>query len=360
MKKVFIFGYYGFKNIGDEAILHSIAKVLREDGDDVEIKALSYNVRYTEKYHDIMGVSRNSLKDILNSIRKSDIVISGGGTLLQDKTSSRSLYYYLALIIISKLLGKKVVFFCNGFGPIKNWINRIITRQVIKHVDKMIIRDPMSSRKLIDLGIKENKVLTTTDATLILDGSDDKRVDELLSAEKIPKDMKLIGISVRPWNLDEKFYEEMACFCDYAYDRGYYPVFVPMQYVNDNEISQKIRDKMKKESTILDKEYSPSEMLGMIKRMDILVGMRLHALIFACNMKVPVIGIEYDPKIDGFLKMVNQANVGDVKEIDRINLCLAFDELTSNYDSVKEKLSENMDILKDKAMVNGIELRRML
>ena len=360
MKKVFIFGYYGFKNIGDEAILQSIVKLLKDSGEDVDIRALSYNVKHTKKYHNIDGVSRNSLKDILNSIRKADLVVSGGGTLLQDKTSSRSLYYYLGLIMVSKFLGKKVMFFCNGFGPIKNKINRIMTKVIIKHVDYMLIRDKLSAEKLLNLGIKEDKILPTTDATLILDEVRDDVVDRIIEEEKIPKDKKLIGISVRPWNLDDRFYSEIAGFCDYVYDRGYYPVFIPMQQEKDQNVSFKVTERMNRDAVILQGEYTPSELLGIIKRLDLLVGMRLHALIFACSMNTPVIGIEYDPKIKGFLDMVNQTNIGDVKTIEKINLCLAFDELILNYDEIKQKLTFDMDNIREEAEINGIELIKML
>ena len=36
--------------------------------------------------------------------------------------------------------------------------------------------------------------------------------------------------------------------------------------------------------------------------MDLMIGIRLHALIFAGVMGTPMIGISYDPKIDRFLK----------------------------------------------------------
>ena len=39
--------------------------------------------------------------------------------------------------------------------------------------------------------------------------------------------------------------------------------------------------------------------------MDVNVGVRLHSLVFSAVGNVPTIGISYDPKIDGFLELIN-------------------------------------------------------
>lgn len=42
--------------------------------------------------------------------------------------------------------------------------------------------------------------------------------------------------------------------------------------------------------------------MSLIGNLDLLIGIRLHALIFAALMHVPFIGISYDPKIDSFCR----------------------------------------------------------
>jgi polysaccharide pyruvyl transferase WcaK-like protein len=64
-------------------------------------------------------------------------------------------------------------------------------------------------------------------------------------------------------------------------------------------------------------------MLAEVQACDLLIGMRLHSLIYAASQKVPMIGISYDPKIDQFLQRLemkpaaatNQFNSQDVAAI---------------------------------------------
>lgn len=359
MKSVFIFGYYGFKNLGDEAILSSIVKMIKEKDSTIEIFALSYNVKYTESTHKINGVSRNSITDIIKAIRDSDLVISGGGTLLQDTTSTRSLVYYLAIISVAKLFKKPVLFFCNGFGPIKNKFNKFMTRKVTNKVDKIVLRDPESKKIMESNGITKSKEVTI-DAAFSLEGITATRAKELLANENIPTNKPLIGISVRPWNVGEDFIETMAKFADYIYERGSNVVFVPMQATKDENTSNEIMKRMNNDCFILKGQYTPQEILGIIGTLDILVAMRLHALIFAAIKKVPMIGLEYDPKVDSFLKMVQQKNGGKVETLDFLNLCIEFDSLYQERLKASKRLHDIVENLKEISKHNNDILSKML
>ncbi|SHJ61959.1 polysaccharide pyruvyl transferase CsaB [Paramaledivibacter caminithermalis] len=359
MKNVFIFGYYGFKNLGDEAILSSIVKMIKEKHSGLEISALSYNVKYTKSTHKINGVSRNSIKDIFNAIRKSDLVISGGGSLLQDATSSRSLIYYLAIISIAKLLKKPVLFFCNGFGPIKKSLNKYLASKVINKVDKIVLRDLQSKKLMEEIGITK-PIEVTTDATFCLNSVNEKRVKEIIKNENIPHDKPLVGVSVRPWKIGQNFINTMAKFGDYVISQGLNVVFIPMQASKDEEISKRIINHMDNRAYILKNEYTPEEMLGIIGVLDILVAMRLHALIFAAIKEIPMIGLEYDPKVQSFLDIVDQKNGGKVETLDFLNLCIEFDNILKDRYNESQKLHDRVEKLKKNSKINYDILGKML
>ena len=359
MKKVFIFGYYGFQNIGDEAILSAIVSTLRKEKKDIHISALSYNAQYTEKLHDIHAVSRNSLRGIIQAIRESDLVISGGGSLLQDVTSSRSLIYYLSIIYLAKKMGKKVMFYGNGFGPITKHWNRYLLQPILRQVDRITLRDYDSMETFEAIGLNKS-VEVTADATFVLEPEEHERVQHILEAENIPMDKPLVGISVRPWKHADSIVKVLASVSDYIIDRNMNVVFLPMQFTKDISMSQQICDRMKNKAYVLQQEVNPKEMIGVIGKMDFLIGMRLHALIFAARMGVPMIGIEYDPKIKGFLDVVRQTNIGKVEELDTIKLCSEFDRLWNERQKDQQMLQETAEYLKKKAAINGEIAVRLL
>ena len=98
MYNILISGYYGFNNIGDESILRTVIDNLREKLPDVEITVLSQSPAQTAEKYGVKAARRMNLWDILRSVRRCDMLLSGGGSLLQDATSSRSI---LLLIILS-------------------------------------------------------------------------------------------------------------------------------------------------------------------------------------------------------------------------------------------------------------------
>jgi len=359
MKKVFIFGYYGFKNLGDEAILTSIIKTIKENDSSIKISALTYNGKYTSKIHGITGVSRNHLGEVVRAIKAADLVISGGGSLLQDITSSRSLLYYLFLIVTAKLMKKPVLFYSNGFGPIRSKMNQLITKKVVNMVDKIIVRDEDSKKAMEAIGIT-NSIEVTTDATFILEGVGIDKAEQLLINENIPVNKPIVGISVRPWYVKDSFIETMARFADYLADKGLAVLFIPMQSPKDLEISNKIIKQMKKEAYVLKDDYSPEELMGIIGKTEALVGMRLHALIFAGIMGVPMLGLEYDPKIPAFLHGVHQRNMGKVEKLDHLSLCIEFDKLWAERGHQAQQLINTVQNFKLRALRNKEVLKKML
>ena len=47
-------------------------------------------------------------------------------------------------------------------------------------------------------------------------------------------------------------------------------------------------------------------MLSLIAGLDLLLAMRLHALVFAAVCGVPFVGMPYDPKVNAFLRLMGE------------------------------------------------------
>ena len=82
-------------------------------------------------------------------------------------------------------------------------------------------------------------------------------------------------------------------------------VLIPFHYEEDGEVCRHIATQLPDDTAVcLNEKYLSEDMLSIIGNMDLLVGVRLHSLIYAAIMGVPLIGISYDPKCTAFLNSV--------------------------------------------------------
>ena len=85
-------GYYGFYNVGDEAILQSIIESLSKENPDIELVVLSNDSKYTKEMYGVESVDRWDIKAVYHAIKNSDGVISGGGAFFKIRQVRRVFY----------------------------------------------------------------------------------------------------------------------------------------------------------------------------------------------------------------------------------------------------------------------------
>ena len=92
-------------------------------------------------------------------------------------------------------------------------------------------------------------------------------------------------------------------------------IFIPMQYPADAEAASDVAARMKEPATVLKEAYNTVEFMALMGCMDVVIANRLHALIFASIMQVPVTAISYDPKIDGFISLIGDTLCGTMETV---------------------------------------------
>ncbi len=353
---IIISGYYGFNNVGDDAMLQAIINNLRNCRQDLKILVLSKNVSEASKTFNVDAINRVDVFSIYWALRKARLFIYGGGNIIQDNTSSRSLMYYLGTIWLAKKLGLKVMFYGNGIGPVKRRINQWLTKKIVNRVDVITLREEMSLQELIKLEINRPKIYITSDSALTLDHAGNCNVDEIFESEGIPLNGSYAGFSIRKQEGWENYVDVIARTADYVYETyGLKPVFIPMQNPEDSNIMQLIVSRMKHRGYLLKKCYNVAETFAIINKMKILIGMRLHSLIFAATLGVPIIGLVYQPKVEAFLHCVRQekASAGYAANLDFENLKALVDRTWKHRDELSRELREAAADLKIKALKNA-------
>lgn len=328
MSKIVISGYYGFANAGDEAMLTAIIKSLRQADKNVQLTVISGNPHITAAKHGVRSVHRFSLFSIISEIKSCDLLLSGGGSLLQDVTSQKSLLYYLTVLTCGWLLGKKVMLFAQGIGPIRSTFLRRLTRFVCSRADLITVRDIDSLAEIEKIGIDKSKAALTADAVLTLPQPDRNCGRKILKRFSVPEDRPLLAVSVRKWGRDEGYLREIADAArKIALDRNAFVLILPLQYSVDTGVCTRLQQYLVGvPSAVINYPCDTEEFLSIIGGCFLLMGMRLHALIFASVMQVPFVALSYDPKIDGFVKEVEGANAGKVEALTGAAVLKAADE----------------------------------
>lgn len=302
-------GYYGFDNVGDEAILFSIINALKSLQENIDITVLSNNPSATEKTYGVKAVNRFKMKEVKQALQASDGLISGGGSLMQDQTSMKSIPYYAGIIKMAKWLKKPVFVYAQGMGPIHHPLSKFIVRNTFNKVDCITVRDEASQSLLAEIGVKR-QVSVVPDPVMGLSGS---AFHSQWLANNSLEPHAYIAVSVRNWPSPVDFKQKIAHSLDQLVRQGERIVFLPMHGEHDANTSKEVAALMQETSCIAPADLSIEEKIAVIGQSNLLIGMRLHSLIFSAIHCTPFIAISYDPKIDAFAGIVKQPIIGHVE-----------------------------------------------
>lgn len=352
-KTLVLSGYYGYRNSGDEAVLQSILSALEHEGQAAGMKitpvVLSIDPEWTSRTYGVKSVHRMKLAEVRNAIKNSDGLISGGGSLLQDATGLGSIPYYLGVIKIAQWLGKPTFIYAQGVGPVRRKLFRPFIASVFRRCEYISVRDPESAELVRSMGIRKGDVQVVPDPVMGIvlpeketdpagaaDLQNGLDVESLAGLEPNPHaegggfsnapdsgELPVVGVSVRLWNSERtelaKLAEGLASLSRRV------PVhirFLPFHFPGDDEASRFVMERLGNVAehgstvSIAAETEHPYEMLREVSRCRLLVGMRLHSLIYAASQEVPLLGVSYDPKIDHFMGRLGSVPVGTTEELD--------------------------------------------
>ena len=316
-------GAYGRGNAGDDAILEAIVTELRQADPDLPIWVLSRSPEDTRRTYRVNSIYTFAFPKFLWRMRKTRLYINGGGSLMQDVTSHRSLWFYLFTISWAKRLGNQVMMYGCGIGPIHSPSNRRRASRVLqKSVDAITLRDTHSKEELADMGVTRPEIILSADPTVILPAAPAPVVDGLLESQGIDPNGRYIGFALRPWPGYEEKAPVFAAAADYAYEKyGLTPIFLPIERRLDVDAAKLAAQYMKAPHHVLSCTGSSDHTIGLFARMQAVVSMRLHALVFAAGQGVPLVGVVYDQKISSFLSYIGQDLYTDLDQVTEASLC---------------------------------------
>ncbi len=303
-------GAYGRGNAGDEAILKAIVTELRSLDPDLPICVMTRRPLQTRKLHRTEAVYLFDFLSYRKKMAGCKLYINGGGSLIQDVTSRRSLWFYLSTLKTARKLGCKVMMYGCGIGPVNYREDQRYAGKIInQNVDIITLRDQHSVHELTSLGVTNPRIVLAADPTVSLPSVSPENAIEMLRAAGLnPGEQHYLGITVRPWPSFESKAPIIAAAAEYAYHAyGLIPVFIPIEARRDVNSAVQVSSHLKQVPyAILSNCAQAEQAIALFSQMDVVMSMRLHALVFSAAHGVPLVGIVYDPKVSSFLEFVGQ------------------------------------------------------
>jgi polysaccharide pyruvyl transferase WcaK-like protein len=348
---------FGANNIGDEAIIAGIVRMIRQGSPQAEITVASGDpktMQHTLKVKTcppfgFVGVAANG-PHVERVISEHDLLIWSGATGLSDYPEIP-----LGLLQIAQRFQKRTAILCVGMNdelnphlyqvrsrwrPAYDFMRRATfggidlassleshrksktyrrMREVLPRTDLIVVRDPETEAALRRVGVQA-EIVVGTDAALglspspldkitlldttrrALSASGTPRVGLCLSAQDPPKNLPVI-ISV----LDRVVADTNAA------------VFgIPINFVTDAQLMKNIRDRFKAREKVFVVEgvTDPEETASVLGRMDVIVSSRLHGLILGSLSDVPLVGIRRGSKIDTYLRPYGLCPAGSFQDLE--------------------------------------------
>jgi polysaccharide pyruvyl transferase WcaK-like protein len=370
---------FGRNNVGDEAILECAVGIIREvcpkgkitvSTDDPEATAAKLGVETVQLFGFDPPFSQTLMEERISG---ADVFIWAGATGLSDypeiplgmleiahRAGTKTVlwgvgmndefnaYIYsilpgkrrTLLTLLSRLTLNRINFVQRLEKKAEARARRMIVEQ-LNQADLVVLRDPQTLTEVQACGEVPDAIVGADSAELLEPAPwEDVLVTRDVRAV-LDSNFRKIGlcISAQRQLVHE---QELVEFLDRLAARDYRIVFLPMNHATDAVLMGKLRERMKNKAhaVVVGGRREPREILAIAGRLDLVISSRLHLLILASVLHVPIIGISRGTKVDNFLTAFGHTSAGSVDACD-------FDHMQSELDRLIESREEFAEISAD-------------
>jgi len=312
-------GYFGFGNAGDEALLAGLLSGINKavaagplTGCRIRPVVLSAKPEETRKLHGVAAVDRRHPAAIWRALAKADAFWLAGGGLLQQATSRRSIYYYLGLLALAQAHALPTCLFAQGVGPLKTSGAAVLLRILLPRCCGIWVRDDLSRRVLLEVFGERHRrgpqIQVTGDPAFLLppamEGGEEER--EKAPGERIAAGGSRWVVACRSWREEQGWSGRLAAgLAEAAKTGGAALQLLAMQPEQDLPFNRQLAAALQDRGAQVHLLPPPPDFRRVIMHIagaDLVIAMRLHALIMAAGAGVPAVAVSYDPKVDALAK----------------------------------------------------------
>lgn len=366
--------------LGDIAIVRETLRALKTEIQNVTFTLFADNPALAQGIFGAKAVSNaiNQWRSQLRSIRQADLLVAvGGGSVFSSNTLTRILQ-----ITLAKLLSKRIMFYAISYeapkprkGSLRSILSWLANRLIISWTDVITVREELSMYSLRKLK-RRDKLFLTSDPAINIEAEVHQQLAHAAFRTEF-KDTAFVSVCPRhlvyrvwhPYSKEiiENYKDTLTKVADFIATEVAQVLFVPFNTVppdNDLETINYIITHMRKKDRIEVVDiggYSPQEVAGLVRQSELLLGVRLHSLIFAAPACIPMVAISYEPKVYGFMKLMGQENlVCQVVNFTYEDCVSKIEYAYTHRELVKQQMEPRVKELKDKAALNARLAKELL
>ncbi len=307
---VFICGYYGFGNTGDEVILQGIHAALQVAIGEVELTVTSGGLPLAVP---AAAVPWQDVRGIREAVRSADLVVVGGGGLFQDywgvdratlgTPAHHGITFYSWPLLLAAGAGVPSLVWGVGVGPLASPAGRELVGEALAAASWVSVRDRASALLLEELGFKGTVELVPDPAWAAPRLEVDRAA--VLAQMGLPPSATLVALAPRRWPEGQVPAAEavVGALRALAGRRplgvGLVPFHRGAGRDDDQAAAAELAAALAGEVScwIVPAGWSTASRFWLCAAADLTVGMRLHACLAAARGGRRPVGVAYDAKV---------------------------------------------------------------
>ena len=373
---VSVLGYVGMGNFGDEYILATVDRRLRELVCGCSIVAVGENPLHTLRERGIYSITLQDKRvlDRVLAASSAALVIAGllfdqgirwsiGKAELASSMPHTDIAGIAAYVELAYMNDARPVLYGIGAGPLDVADGRSLVRLMGRLGALFLTRDEATAELIRSCRVRNEQVISLADCAFLGSASDTALVDEWFASEGIdPASRRIVAVSLREYeNAPADFAERVAAAIARVQAAHRDVVFAAcILDSSDRALAERIGALLPAQAAlrIFDAGERIEPVVDFLSRCSAGLSMRYHASLLLGSFCKPCVGLGYLPKVVSLYEDLGQAdtllsmNADTADIIAALESVLAFDAqrafaLTNRVSELRKKSGESESILLD-------------
>jgi len=319
--QVYLWGWYGHKNSGDDALLKVISRTILQVSpttgitigipEDGQVPPLPNVVRVNRPIHRFKGYI---LFSKIISVLGTNALVFGGGSAMSDISKARmdGLRFHRWICTAAKLKRIPIIFSALGLGPLITERGKSLTRDILNSAVLVDVRDSDSYELCKKLNVTSQVIQSFDPAVLI----PELFYPDLTRRRYNGRHLPTVGISLSgsPGTVQVEEHQQKIKIANLARAIKHTAASLPLQVAGiemcgddiygDKQLIERLLNDLDNVCEVKTISYclDPVDMMRQLAGLDAIIAERLHAAVYAYTLGIPFAVVPYHAKCKAFAR----------------------------------------------------------